>query len=115
MTMDVLVSTSLHFIYNCHVVIVPNANGLVWVCIWVLGFSIMKAFGVPAGSLEFFFSPDCGQVIVLLSLFVYCDYGDIIASHVHRMQGTYISNDQSFANGDRIMLVSIFKWFKVGL
>jgi hypothetical protein len=56
----------------------------------------------------------CGQVIVLLSLIVYCNLGDTVASQVNRMWETFTPDDPSFAKGDRIMLVSVFKWFKVG-
>ena len=46
------------------------------------------------------FCPNCGQVIVLLSLFVYCNFVDTVASQVHRMWETFIHNDPSFAKGD---------------
>jgi hypothetical protein len=42
---------------------------LVRVCIWVLGFFKLEAFGALVGSLELC-SVDCGEIVMLLALFV---------------------------------------------
>jgi hypothetical protein len=67
---------------------------LVGVCIWVLGFYKLRAHGALMDFLEFF-SPNCGYIILLLSLFAWCH------RWVTQCYGWNLFND---------FLIGIWKW-----